>query len=71
MDWPRRCLLLPLLLAGGAMTASAAPSAPGPDGVEARAGTSAMLRVLVRTGQPAPDGGSFTEFADPALVKPR
>lgn len=56
-------------MAAGAITASAAaPPAPVPDVLETRAGSvPATVRVVARTGQPAPSGGAFTELADPAL----
>ncbi len=68
MTWPRHSPLVLLLMAAGTLTASASPSRPAPDVSDARAGAvPATMHVLVRTGQPAPDGGTFTEFADPAL----
>ena len=68
MTWPRHSPLVLLLMAAGTLTASASPSVPAPDVSDARAGAvPTTMHVLVRTGQPAPDGGTFTEFADPAL----
>lgn len=63
-----RSLLLPLLVAAGTITASAAPPGPVPEVIETREGSvPATVRVIVQTAQPAPTGGDFTEFADPAL----
>jgi hypothetical protein len=46
----------------GSWAAAAAPSA-----AKASPGPVASVRLVVRTGDRAPDGGTFTELADPAL----
>ena len=52
-------LLLPVLLAAGA--------AADPATLLDRGAPSYAMEAVVLTGQPAPDGGAFTEFSDPSL----
>ena len=60
------------------LLAACVTPAPGPDGLGSAAAAApaqpagaprpvAGIRLLVRTGDPAPDGGTFTVLADPAL----
>ena len=59
--------LAPGLPAGVAPAASRARSAAAAAPASGASGPVAALRLVVRTGDPAPDGGTFTELADPAL----
>lgn len=60
-------LLIPLLLAAPARSQPAVLPRPVPAAVPALAPASDVVRAVLLTGQPAPNGGTFTEFSNPAL----
>jgi hypothetical protein len=65
-------LLLTALAVAPAVVPGAAPLAPqpvaaAPSPAAGPSGPVAAIRLIVRTGERAPDGGNITEFADPSL----
>jgi hypothetical protein len=60
-------LTVTALAPGGGPASSGAGSAAAAAPASGASGPIAVIHRVVRTGDPAPDGGTFTELADPAL----
>jgi len=62
-----RLLARGLLLAAAVLVGAAATGPRTGTAVTAAVGPPRSVRALVLTGQPAPDGGMYTEFSDPTI----